>query len=168
MAFWSWNNTKAPSPPRALSVALRLEPIQVFTKYTRLTGEITPSERRMTDILNTQSMLNIQLPDGDWSTVATEDVLLVAPPPFRGHPQMRVHRRKQRVVAVVGRYEVTGTARAIPGIPLDPYLLRTRQHFLPITEAIIRDTADPTFEQELPVVIVNVGNTTELHSLTLS
>ena len=51
-----------------------------------------------------------------------------------------------------------------PGISLDPYLLRTRQHFLPMTDAILRSRIDPTWEQQLPVVIVNMQHMMELRS----
>ena len=64
----------------------------------------------------------------------------------------------------VGPYFVTGTVHLQAGIALDPYLLRTRQQFLPMTDALITTGLDPTFAQDLPVVIVNVRNLIEIRS----
>jgi hypothetical protein len=166
MGFWSWKPTDAAVPDAVVAVAPRAEPIQVFTADALIEGTVEPTARRMTDLLNTQRFLSLRTEAGRWESINTDEVLLVAPPPHTSTQQMRVHRRQHRVLAIVGPYEVTGIARAIPGINLDPYLLRTRQHFLPITHAVVRDSRDPSFEQELPVVIVNVGNTTELSAFT--
>lgn len=52
-----------------------------------------------------------------------------------------------------------------PALTSDPYLLRTRQHFLPITMATLTHLARQEFEQALPVVIVNVQKLTGLTAL---
>jgi hypothetical protein len=166
MGFWSFSQAAAPQvqPPVASDV---FEPVQVFTRFERIRGEIDPNGRRMTDLLNAQPALSVRLENGVWKLVDRDEILVVAPPPYKSNPQMRVHRRKRRVLARVGPYDVIGTAHTIPGIDLEPTLLRTRQHFLAITGAYIRDAREPDFEQDLAVAIVHVGNTTDLEALDI-
>jgi hypothetical protein len=141
-----------------------VEPIQVFTAGRHLDGWIVATHERITDVLNARQTIRICLdPTADtWETIDRDDVLLVAPPDRFSDPQRRIHRRKHGLVALVGPYVVTGLAHLQPGVPLDPYLLRTRQHFLPMTEVSVTSRIDPTMEQRLPVVIVNVRNLMEL------
>lgn len=144
-----------------------LQPIQVFTAEHRVEGWIIASQERVTDLLNERDVMRICVDaDSDrWETINRDQVLLVAPPERRTNPQRRVHRQKRRLMALVGSYVVSGVAHLQPGAGLDPYLLRTRQHFLPMTDAIVTHRTDPSVEHEFPVVIVNVGNLTELRAL---
>lgn len=143
-----------------------IEPIQVFTSERYLGGWVVATQERMTDVLNARESLRIcvDATADVWETIDRDDILLVAPPERSTDPQRRIHRRKDRIVAQLGPYLVTGTVHLQPGISLDPYLLRTRQHFLPMTDAILRSRIDPTWEQQLPVVIVNVQHMMELRS----
>lgn len=176
MAFWSWTPRRIPAGDdgsAALAPQQLLEPIQLFTSESRISGWIAPNGERVTDLLNAQPRLRVWVStaagQGSWESIDRDQVLLVAPPPHATQRQRRVHRSKHRVSATVGHYEAIGTAYLIPGIPLDPYLLRTRQAFLPMTGVWLRDTEDPAFEQQLDVAILNVGNLTQLRELlTLS
>jgi hypothetical protein len=144
-----------------------LEPIQVFTAQRHIEGWIVAAQERVTDLLNQREVIRLCVqPDTDeWATIDRDDILLVAPPGRTTNPQRRVHRQKRRLMALVGSYVVTGVAHLQPGAGLDPYLLRTRQHFLPMTNAVVTHRTDPSVEHQLPVVIVNVGNLTELRAL---
>ena len=82
-----------------------------------------------------------------------------------GERQLRVHRQRRRVRVRVGPYDVTGTAHLIPGGGLDPFLLRTRQAFLPMTDVVILRRDDLSWERVAAVAIINVGNLSELHEL---
>jgi hypothetical protein len=74
----------------------------------------------------------------------------------------RISRRKNRLVAMVGSYVVTGTAHTQPGTTLDPYVLRRQVRFLPLTDAWVTHRTDPTVELMRPVLIVNTMNLIEL------
>jgi hypothetical protein len=143
-----------------------IEPIQVFTAERHLEGWVVATQERMTDVLNARESIRIcvDATADTWETIDRDEILLVAPPEQATDPQRRIHRRKHRLVVSVGPYIVTGTVHLQAGIALDPYLLRTRQHFLPMTDALVSSRLDPTFAQDLPVVIVNVRNLVEIRS----
>ena len=107
--------------------------------------------------------------DDVWESADLEDLLLVAPPLQAGNPQRRVHRRKHRLVGLVGPYVVTGVGHIALGQDPEAYLLRTRQHFLPMTDAHVTSRVNGSIDEVLPVVILNVGNLIELRAqLTLA
>jgi hypothetical protein len=144
-----------------------LQPIQVFMVDRHIEGWIVAVEERITDLLNRRDVLRIctDAASDTWETIESDQVLIVAPPVRATNPQRRIHRQKHRLMALVGPYVVTGIAHLQPGTALDPYLLRTRQHFLPMTSVSLTHRIDPSFEQELPVVIINVANLDELRGL---
>jgi hypothetical protein len=144
-----------------------LQPIRLFTADRCIEGWVVAAEERITDLLNQRESIRVCVDAANdaWDTVSRDDLLLVAPPAQVSNPQRRVHRRKHRLLALVGPYVVNGVAHLAPGTDLDPYLLRTRQRFLPMTNATVTHRTDHELEQDLPVVIVNVGNLTELRPL---
>ncbi len=87
---------------------------------------------------------------------------VVAPPPRATDPQRRISRRRNRLVALVGSYVVTGTAHIQPGATLDPYTLRRQVRFLPLTDAWVTHRTEPSVDMGRPVLIVNTMNLIEL------
>jgi hypothetical protein len=167
-----WNIRRGTQPEHTVGSAARdvapvLEPIQIFTAQRHLEGWIVAGGERVTDLLNQNDTLRVcvDLASDEWASIPREDVLCVAPPERPTHSQRRVHRQKHLVRALVGPYVVSGTAHLQPGSTLDPYLLRTRQQFLPMTNAMLMHRTDPKIDQQLPVVIINVANLTELRAL---
>ena len=169
MPFWKVQRAaraNATDGSAARDLTPSIEPIRVFTTDRHLDGWIVATQERITDVLNARESIRIcvDATADVWETIDRDDILMVAPPEHTTNPDRRVHRRKNRLVAQVGPYVVTGMVHLQPGISLEPYLLRTRQHFLPITDAHVTSRIDPAFGQELEVVIVNVRNLTELRS----
>ena len=152
----------------ARAIAPRLEEIRLFTRSGPVDGWLVATDERVTDLLNQRASLRICTdPAADtWQTVGRDELMLVAPPPLAGRTGRAIHRHKRRVMAQVGPYVIEGVVYLPPGLPLDPYLLRTRQHFMAMTNAIVK-TAD---QGEAPgevysVVVVNVRNLEELRLL---
>ena len=144
--------------------APRLEPISVFTTEGSFEGWIVAAEQRVTDVLNEHPQLRIYVDAAAnaWEDIDRDDILFVAPPGRATDPQRRISRRKNRLIALVGSYVVTGTAHTQPGTTLDPYLLRRQVRFLPLTDAWVTHRTDPTVELSRPVLIVNTMNLVEL------
>ena len=170
MPFWNVRRGARPEATQgsvAHDLAPTLQPIQLFTATKRIEGWIVAAEERMTDLLNRHESLRVCVDAATdaWETVSHDDLLLVAPPAQYSNPQRRVHRSKQRLMALVGPYVVSGVAHLAPGTTPDLHLLRTRQKFLPMTNASVTHRTDPDINEEFPVVIVNVSNLEDLHAL---
>ena len=148
----------------ARALAPHLEPISVFASDRSFEGWIVAAERRVTDLLNDHQHLRVCVDAAadEWEDVDRDDILFVAPPERLTDPQRRIHRRRNRLVALVGPYVVTGTVHILPGTALDPYLLRRQIRFLPMTNAWVTHRTDPAVELARPVVIVNTANLVEL------
>ena len=151
----------------ARAIEPHLEPIQLFTQEGRVAGWIVALDERVTDVLNRRETLRICVdPSADaWADVDRDELLLVAPPPRTGPNPRRIHRHKRRVRILLGRYTVEGVAHLPPGMPLDPFLLRTRQRFVAVTDAIVTGEDERDGGEMHPVVILNVHNMQELHAL---
>jgi len=159
-----------------------LVPIELYTADELITGFTEDRGLRLSDMLNAVAVLAIERPsrtsfDSDEELESAEErlaletdrILLAMPPERRSPPQLRVHRRHSRVRILTSRYEVIGTAHHLPGGSLDPFVLRTRQRFIAVTDASVRTTSQPYFERDAPVILVNVSPITELKQvLTLS
>lgn len=150
----------------ARDAAPHLEPISVFTGRGSFEGWIVAAEKRVTDMLNEHQHLRVCLDAATdvWEAIDRNEILFVAPPERTTDPQRRIHRRKNRLVALVGPYVVTGTAYLSPGTDLDPFLLRRQVRFLPMTDAWVTHRTDPTVGLSRPVVIVNTANLVELRT----
>lgn len=169
MPFWTirrGTQTNTTDGSAARAIAPRLEPIQLFTAAARVEGWLVATEERVTDLLNQRASLRVCTdPATDtWESVDRGDLLVVAPPPLAAPTGRAIHRHKRRVMALVGPYVVEGIVHLPPGMPLDPYLLRTRQHFMPMTHAVVGDPSRET-GTTYPVVLVNVWNVSELRLL---
>ena len=145
-------------------LAPHLEPISVFTARGSFDGWIVAAEQRVTDMLNDHPHLRVCLDAAadQWEMIDRDDILFVAPPIRATDPQRRVSRRRNRLVALVGPYVVTGTAHIRPGTTLDPYTLRQQVRFLPLTDAWVTHRMDPSVDMGRPVLIVNTRNLIEL------
>jgi hypothetical protein len=139
----------------------------MFIDSGRLDRWIVAVEERVTDLLNQRETLRICTdPAADrWSSVDRDDLLLVASPPMPMPTGRAIHRQKRRVLAQVGPYSVEGIVHMPPGMPLDPFLLRTRQHFLPLTRAVVSSSDASESGDAYQVVLVNVFNVSELRLL---
>lgn len=171
MPFWNVRRGRsagATDGSAAREVQAHLEPIRLFRATDTVDGWLVVGGERVTDLLNLRESLRIctDARSDTWATVEREDLLLVAPPPLGAPTGRAIHRHKRRVMASVGPYTVEGIVHLPPGLPLDPFLLRTRQHFMPMTNAIVTATARAHEPGETyPVVVLNVHNLTELRLL---
>lgn len=156
------------SQPQAQKAGHALQPIRLYSAELALSAWVDPANERITDILSRGDELAV-LPEGRdpgdpdaWVSVNADDLLLVVPPPHTSPPELRMHRQRQRVLARVEPYVVTGTAHLKPGEAEDPFLRATRP-FLPLTDAVIEQAETPP--AQLEVVIVNFRHLTELREL---
>jgi hypothetical protein len=177
--FWDWRAAAAKASPAAeFAPELNLEPVEIYTATAMVKGLVEAEGRRLSDILNANSVLGIRdarstslLADVEgsegsgWSRLQTDEILFVMPPQHESARQMRVHRRKHRVRIQIGQFHIVGDAHALPGIRLDPYVLRQRMHFLAITDAHVSSMAEPEWERSAPVVLVNVRPVQDLREV---
>lgn len=155
-----------PSNDLALHLHGDLVPIRIFTEDAVVDGWTQVGSHRLSDILNAEDMLSVSRVDyepseDDWMAVERDQMMLVVAPPHTSSRQLRVHRHKREIRAQSALYSILGTVHMIPGNRLDRTVLRTRQHFLPITDARVVTADQPDLEQEHEVVLINVVNAGE-------
>ena len=174
MTFWNWrrgSGGSATSGSAALANGTDLAPIELYTADTRVVGWIASNGQRVTDLLLDNAELRLWQPragadgmsvhpmldqSGEWSSVRTEDVVVVMPPEWRTNRQLRLHRRIQRVAADVGPFTITGNLHMAPGAPFpEPFEM---QGFIPLTEAHLLHHGEPAFEHVVSVVIANTAH----------
>ena len=147
----------------------KLAPIRIFTADMTIDGWVDLAGQRLSDVLNGEELLSVSRTpdptDRDWQALERDELLLVVPPPISADPRLRRHRVKRRLVAKSGLYVVRGLVHMIAGIELDPFLARSRQHFLPVTEAWITNSHRPDVDEEHPSLLINVRSTSQ--ALTL-
>jgi hypothetical protein len=151
--------------------APRLAVVEFWAADRRTLVGVDLSHERLTDLINREDALTVlrldgqpedpaqpieMRPDQEWSHLEVGDVLLVLPPPQLTDPQRRLHRPRQPVEIVVGRFVLTGLASVPPGAQAAAFLLRQNARYAPITRAVIRDSGLPGFEQRAEVVLVNM------------
>jgi hypothetical protein len=183
--FWDWQAQPAATSAAASAVAVEeapLEPVELYTATAMVFALVAPEHRRLSDILNSNSRLALRdasstsLIDGvegsarqGWTSLSTDEILLVMPPEHVSPRQMKVHRRQHRVRIRTGPFQIVGNAHVLPGTKLDPYALQTRMRFLAVTNAEVYSSADPAWERRASVVLVNVGPVEDLSEvLTIS
>lgn len=165
MSFWSWQRRRGghTAGSAALATEPALEPVELYTPAGVIHGAVASHGGRMSDRLNEGTGLRVWLPDADeWATVEIADILFVMPPAHISPRQLRVHRRRRRVALRLRGYEIVGTVHLIAGIDLDPYLIRRRLRFLPVTDAMVSATDGRAFERGASVILVNVDAVHEM------
>jgi hypothetical protein len=170
-SFWDWRTSSSATvePPAVTEAPSTLEPVEVYTSSALVHGLVEPEGRRLSDMLNSNSVLAIRdarstslMTDVDgteskgWSRLPIDEILFVMPPRHESPRQLRIHRRQHRVRIETGHFQIVGNAHVLPGIKLDPYVLRSRMTFLAITDAYVVSIGDPAWERRAPVVLVNV------------
>lgn len=136
-----------------------LTPIRVFTAADTIDGWVDLDRQRLSDVLNAEELLSVARspqPSGEaeWQAFEREQLFVVVPPPLETGQRLRRHRVRRRLRAEVGHYRINGITHLIAGIALDPFLARSGQHFLPVTDAWVTSTQRP--EEEHPALLVNV------------
>jgi hypothetical protein len=153
--------------------------VELYTRHAMVVGSVAPDGRRLSDILNSNSTLalrdarSVSLLNGvegsdraGWTSVRTDEILLVMPPAYDSPRQMRVHRRQHRVRIQTGEFLITGTAHVLPGMRIDPFVLRSRMRFLALTDAHVSSFTDAAWERQTSVVLVNVRPIADLREVT--
>jgi hypothetical protein len=159
---------RRPSGPSAPEVAppapQLLATVEIYDAGGSHGMEIDTGGARITDLLNateagppsraaTDEKADREL---EWLPLDLDTVLLLIPPPRTTDPQRRLHRPRQPVRVQVGPYVVTGGAHVPPGTQATAFILRHRQHFVPLTDASIRNESGDT-DFDAPVVLVNLA-----------
>jgi hypothetical protein len=149
-----------------------LAPIRIYTQDDRvIDGWTETGSQRLSDLLNAEDTLSISrvpVPAGDdWEAIDRENMRIVVVPPQVSPRQLRVHRSRQEMTARCADYAIVGTVHLIPGNKLDRQVLRTRQHFLPITNASGETTAGPDAMIESETILLNIVNVSEDLELSL-
>lgn len=147
-----------------------LVPIRIYTEAEVVDGWTRLGSQRLSDLLNAEDTLSVsrvdyQPSEDDWRAFDRERMMLVVAPPHSSPRQLRVHRQKREIRARSAHYAVRGTVHLIPGNRLDRTVVRTRQHFLPITDALLSTPVEPNSEEEVDVVLVNVVDAGEEFTL---
>jgi hypothetical protein len=176
-AFWDWRTPSKASvaAPPVVAPEQTLEPVEIYTETAMVHGLVEPEGRRLSDILNSNSVLAIRdarstslFPSVDgttgtgWTRIPADEILFVMPPEHQSPRQLRIHRRQHRMRIRCGSFDLTGNGHLPPGTTLDPYVLRSRVRFLALTGVHVFSRTDPAFERHAPVVLVNVRLATEL------
>jgi len=137
-----------------------LAPVRIFTIYTTIEGWVDLAGQRLSDVLNLEDLLSVspvRTPlDSDWFALEREEMLLLVPPAHVSDRALRPHRVKRPILVLSGHYVVRGLVHMIAGIALDPFLARSRQYFLPLTEARVTSTERPEVDEQHPALLVNV------------
>ena len=173
MSFWSRGRGRkvSGSPSPAEPSETRLAVVEFWTADRRITVGMDLSAERLTDLINREESLRVvpldhqpedpsqpleMRTDQQWLYLPVGETLLILPPPQATDPQRRLHRPRQPVEIVVGRFRVSGMAHVPPGAQAAGFLFRQNTRFAPVTRASIQDTALDGFEQRAEVVLINL------------
>ena len=164
--FWKRRvRERGPDEDIGAGTGSKLARVRIFTADATVDGWVDLAGQRLSDVLNGEELLSVSHKsdptDHDWQAFERDELLLVVPPPISADPRLRRHRVKRRLVAKSGHYIVRGLVHMIAGIELDPFLARSRQHFLPITEAWITSSHRPEVAEEHPSLLINVRSTSQ-------
>lgn len=175
MSFWSRGRRSKPAEeepiPAAAPIVTRLAVVELWRLNDRVLVGVDLSQGRLMDLVNRDDDLTvvlleerpedlaqlIEMPaDQQWTKVAVEDVLLIVPPPQLTDPQRRLHRPRQPVEILIGRFAVSGMVHVPPGAQAAGFLFRQNARFAAVTRAVVRDSELEGFEQHADVVLVNM------------
>jgi hypothetical protein len=169
--WFSGHNAKVDGPPPPSVAAdgqAKADPHAVDVRLITIEGpgdvQILAGNHRIIDVLNADEPVRLRSPLGaeamvgnSWVEVDDEErdeILALIPPPRITDPKKRLHRLPQQVSVRVGPYVVTGHAHIPPGAEVTGFLLRHRPHFVPLTNATIREAGEP--DVTVPISIVNL------------
>ena len=173
MFLLKWGRRSAPDPA-ANAWPAAMEPIEVYTADTRVSGWLASGGQRLTDLLNETAEVRIWRPaarpfyaerdgaptktgpDGEWYTLPTDEILVAMPPDRVSHRQVRVHRQLQPTKLEIGPFQITGGLHVPPGAPVEAYLMRYQHRFVPLTGATVTHMGQVESEQSVDVAIVNI------------
>ena len=163
-----WRRNRSDDPKRGTSEhdsRAVLQPVRIFTTDSTIAGWIDIAGQRLSDVLNVEDLLSVSRSDrpdeSDWFVIERDAMLIAVPPAHRSDRIMRVHRVKRRISVLTGHYVVRGVVHLVAGIGLDPFLARSTQHFLPLTEAWVTSTKRPEVDEQHPTVLLNVRSTAQ-------
>ena len=165
-----WKRKAAADREAAPAPAGDLAGIRIFSSTAVIDGWVDLAGRRLSDVLNREDLLRVastpnQPAENQWIPMERADLLLVVPPPHTADLRLRRHRVKRDILVLSGHYVVRGLVHMMPGIQLDPFLARSGQHFLPLTDTRVTSTAWAEVDERHPTLLVNVRSTT--HSLKI-
>jgi hypothetical protein len=179
VTFWNWRRGSAPTQgSSAIAASPELAPIELYTADARIVGWVAPDGQRVTDLLNGTAELRLWRPSpgapddgapaapqdgdgGEWDTLPTARIVLAMPPEWRASRQLRLHRRLRRAAVEAGPFSITGNVHVHPGVQVGMHLARDRG-FLPLTDAYLLHTGEPSFEHVVSVVIVNTAHVSRI------
>ena len=174
MGFWSKGRRDKESEQPSTDTGPPSTPLSVVEFWApgqRTLAGLDLSQERLTDLINREDFLSVVLLDGQpedlsqpiemradqtWSRLSVQDALLILPPPQVTDPSRRLHRPRQPVEIVIGRFVVSGMVHVPPGAQAAGFLLRQNVRFAAITRATVRDSELEAFEQRAEVVLVNM------------
>jgi hypothetical protein len=183
VSFWSrGRRDKEPNTAQTVigASALHLAVVEFWAADRRTLVGMDLSHERLTELVNREEALTVvrlderpedpaqpveMRPGQEWSHLEVGDVLIILPPPQVTDPQRRLHRPRQPVEIVVGRFVLTGMASVPPGAQAAAFLLRQNARYAPITRAAVRDSGLPGFEQRADVVLVNMRRVETIRDL---
>ncbi|MDQ3879956.1 MAG: hypothetical protein M3295_02595 [Chloroflexota bacterium] len=157
--------------------AVSMEPVEIFTTETRVTGWFSTGGARLTDLLNERTEIRIWRPvstgfggeeadggasGGEWLALRTADIVLAMPPDRAANRQVQVHKWARRATLSMGPFQITGSAHVPPGAEVSAYLVRLQQRFVPLTNVTIVHRDQTESELTADVAIVNA---TLVHSV---
>jgi hypothetical protein len=163
--FWKRKDADRPESVTA-SGGDPLAPVRIYTVDTTIDGWVYLTGQRLSDVLNVEDLLSVamvssQPSDQDWIAIERADALLVVPPPQVADLRLRRHRVKRDILVLSGHYVVRGLVHMMPGIQLDHFLARSRQHFLPLTDTLVTSSERTEIEDRKPALLVNVRSTAQ-------
>ena len=183
MTFWNWRRGPGQSATQgsaAIALVPELAAIEIYTADSRIVGWIAPQGQRVTDVLSGQDEIRLWRPspgplddttppssevlpgdNGEWESLPTARIILAMPPEWRASRQLRLHRRLRRAAVLAGPFNVTGNVHLHPGVEVGLHLVRN-DTFLPLTDAYILHSGEPSFEHVVSVVIVNSAHVAQI------
>lgn len=184
MSFWSRGRSKAAEdvPIPVGPTPTRLAVVELWGPGQRTLVGMDLSQGRLVDLVNRDDTISVVLlderledlseliemrADQAWTSIDAEDALLIVPPPQATNPQRRLHRPRQPVEILAGRFVISGMVHVPPGAQAAGFLFRQNVRYAAITRAVVRDTELEGFEQHADVVLVNMHRIDSIHDVGL-
>jgi len=184
VSFWSRGRSKdaEDAPVPAGPISTRLAVVELWGTGQRTLVGMDLSQGRLIDLVNRDEAISVVLlderledlseliemrADQAWTSLPVEDTLIIVPPPQATNPQRRLHRPRQPVEMIVGRFVISGMVHVPPGAQAAGFLFRQNVRYAAVTRAVVRDTELEGFEQHADVVLVNMHRIDSIHDVGL-